>query len=53
MVSRVKLLAGVLFMLLFATARADAIVTIFGNAVPQTTVAPDAKAVTLRLEIPC
>jgi hypothetical protein len=42
-----KLLAAVLLMLLSAAGRAEPILTIFGNAIPQMPVAPDAKAVTL------
>jgi hypothetical protein len=42
-----KLLAAVLLILLSAAARAERILTMFGNAIPQTAVVADAKAVTL------
>jgi hypothetical protein len=42
-----KLLAAVLLILLSAAARAEPILTMFGNAIPQTAVVADAKAVTL------
>jgi hypothetical protein len=45
------LLAAVLLMLLSAAARAEPTLTIFGNAIPQTAVVADVKAVTLGVRL--